>query len=685
MSRRSTIRRERESARPVGIAVRAARSLAGYAALVTALAWCGCSTVEDKHALFRGDDLAYYEAVAEGADPTHEDLQPQPDVAAASRPRTLSSDDPIEYWDLPLMEAIHYACRNSQVIRELGGAVLRAPEGAQTRYTKALFLTDPRFGQEAALSAFDAELSASAFFEKNDRALNNAFFGGGTRLLTQDMNVYQAQLAKKGMMGTEMAVRTNTIYDHNNAPGNQFPGAFTTILEGEVRQPLLQGGGLTFNRVAGPNGVPGALNGVLIAKVNDEINDIDFELGIRDFIADIENAYWDLYFAYRDLDARVEARDESLETWRNIQARKGQLSGGEADREAQSREQYFRFQEEVQNAFSGVPVDGTRTFNGSTGGTFRGTGGVLTAERRLRLLMGVPITDQRLVRTQDEPTPARVDFDWHALVVEAMMNRPELKRQKLKVRRRELELLASKNFLLPQLDAMGRYRFRGFGKHYLGYDSTERFDNAIDDLVSGDFQEWQLGVEFSMPLGFRKGHAAVQNAELALAKERAILDEQERQILHDLSNAQAEVDRAHEVMQTNFNRLQAARDFLDSLEAVRRAGRTVDIDRLLDAQRRLADSESRYYRARVEYALAIRNVNLEKGTLLEYHALYLADDPTPATTALVSAAPPAIEGEFVPAPAERHFEDAPPLVPEGLDDLELDEEEPRRVHVPLEE
>lgn len=94
----------------------------------------------------------------------------------------------------------------------------------------------------------------------------------------------------------------------------------------------------------------------------------------------------------------------------------------------------------------------------------------------------------------------------------------------------------------------------------------------------------------------------------------------------------------------------------------------------------------------MEYAIAIRNVNLEKGTLLEYHALYMEDDPTPATTALVSAAPPAIEGEleggFVPAPAERRIDDAPPLAPEDrneLDDVELDEEAPRRIRVPLDE
>ena len=109
----------------------------------------------------------------------------------------------------------------------------------------------------------------------------------------------------------------------------------------------------------------------------------DFELGVRNFASDVENTYWDLYFAYRDLDAKVSARNAALDTWRRIHAlyERGRR-GGEAEKEAQAREQYFRFQEDAQNSLHGKLVDGTRTNNGSTGGTFRGTGGVYVIERR---------------------------------------------------------------------------------------------------------------------------------------------------------------------------------------------------------------------------------------------------------------------------------------------------------------
>ena len=32
-----------------------------------------------------------------------------------------------------------------------------------------------------------------------------------------------------------------------------------------------------------------------------DISLADFEIGLRDFVSNVENAYWDLYFAYRNL------------------------------------------------------------------------------------------------------------------------------------------------------------------------------------------------------------------------------------------------------------------------------------------------------------------------------------------------------------------------------------------------
>lgn len=550
---------------------------------------------------------------------------------ASAPPWTLSGAEHADYWDISLAEVIQIALANSEVLRDLGGAVVEAPTATRTTLDAAITETDPRFGVEAALSDFDAQFISSVFWESNDRALNNEFFGGGTRILLQDAGVFQAAITKRAASGSQFTIRHNVDYDANNAPGNLFPSAWNANVEAEIRQPLLQGAGTEFNRIAGPFGQPGVYNGVLVARLNTDVALTDFEIAVRDLTSNLENAYWDLYYGYRDLDAKIKARDAALDTWRKIYALyETGRRGGEAEKEAQAREQYFRFQEEVQNALSGQLIDGTRTGNGSVGGTFRASGGVLVAERKLRVLMGMPPSDGRLMRPIDEPIMAKVSFDWEQATHESALRRAELRRQKWNIRRRELELIASKNFLMPRFDAVGRYRWRGFGDDLIDPNGGDlpRFSNAYGDLTSGDFQEWQLGLELSIPIGYRRGHAAVRNAELILARERALLRDQQLEVVHELADAIGEMDRAFTVSQTGYNRLIASRQQLAAVQAAYEADKA-PLDLFLDAQRRLAESESRYYRVLAEYAVATKNVHFVKGTLLEYDGVYLSEGPWP--------------------------------------------------------
>ncbi|HEX4148141.1 MAG TPA: TolC family protein, partial [Pirellulales bacterium] len=506
-----------------------------------------------------------------------------------------------------------------RVMRDLGGTVLRSPSTTRSIHSPGLVETDPRFGVDAALSAFDANVSTSAFWEGNHRLLNNSFFGGGTRDFVQHLMVFQKQITKQTTTGATFAFRHNTDFDDNNAPANLYPGAWTTNFETEVRQPILQGFGTEFNRIAGPSGTPGVFSGVVLAKINTEISMVDFEQALPAFVSDIENSYWDLQFAYRDLNAKIAARDVALETWRRIHALYlAGRAGGEAEKESQAREQYFGFQEDVQNALSGFrPGPGASR-----------TGGVFTAERRLRLMIGMPINDGSLLRPVNEPALSRVVFDWEQVEREALARRAELRKQRLLIKRREMELIASRNFLLPRLDTIARYRVRGFGEDLMGASASQ---TAYANLATTEYQEWHLGMEFSAPLGFRRGNAAVRNAQLQLARERALLYEQERELLHEISDALGEVDRAYAAAQTNMNRRIAAGQHLTATQAAFDSGK-VPVDAVLYAQVRLADAESRYSRAIIDYALAVKNVHLEKGSLLDYNDIKLAGNPALSAT-----------------------------------------------------
>lgn len=544
-------------------------------------------------------------------------------------------DEATEYWDLTPQEAIHTALQNATVLRNLGGTVVRNPAAVATVYDPVLRETDPRGGIDAALSRFDAQVNLLASFNNNDRAVNNRFLGGGAFLVQQDLADVRMELSKRAATGTSYALRQITEYDASNLPGNLFPSAWSTHLEAEVRHPLMRGGGVGFNRIAGPGATPGNINGVVIARLNTDISVIDFEQNLHALINEVENAYWDLYFAYRMLETRKAARDRSLQVLKRIRARGADLPGGVAEQESLAAAQYYAYEIEVKNALGGRLVEGTQPNNGSRGGTFRGTLGIQVAERRLRLLMGVPLADGRLIRPATDPVLVRVIFDWDEIVQESMVRRTELRKQQHEIRRRQLEVVANKNFLLPQMDLIARHRFRGFGDDLIGWDSDPvsanpllsdgRFNNAVRDLLSGDFQEWMLGVELSMPVGFREAYNALRNAQLRLAREQALLKESQREIRHDLANGIADLHRAYEVSLAAEQRRAAVSLRRQLLEQRNERTGNIDSAALLDAYRQEADADAEYIRALVDHAVAIKNIHFEKGSMLEYCGVLLAE------------------------------------------------------------
>nr|WP_161501464.1 TolC family protein [Rhodopirellula sp. SM50] len=537
-------------------------------------------------------------------------------------------------WDLTIDQAVQLALANSTVLRDLGARVIQTPGLTPTIYGPAIQATDPTSGVEAALSEFDAQVNGDLFHEDNDRVLNNEFAGGGENFYQQQLTRLVSSLSKQTASGALFTLRHNFDADLNNSDRNLLDGtAWNWNFEGEVRHPLLQGRGVNFNRIAGPNATPGVYNGVVIARLSADVTVAQLEIALRDYLSDVENAYWDLHFAYADLEVKQQARDRSLNTYLLLKARQG-LPGAEDDKLAQAKEQYFRFEQDVQNSLAGRLVVGTRTFNGSGGGTFQGTGGVYVNERRLRLIMGLPINDGRLIHPTSPPTDAPVTYHWNDIVSNALARRTELRRQRLNVDRRRYELTASRNFLLPRLDAVGRYRYRALGESL--------FDHNISPAGTATgtgTHEWLMGLSLSYPVGFRQAHSAVRNAQLRLARERALLTELERQVVYGLSNAMAESDRAYEILRTALNRENAAKEQYEILAGEAQAPvRQFDFNALLDSEQRYAEAASDANRARVQYALATKNLNFEMGSLLEYFNIHLTETQS-ATARMPSPAP----------------------------------------------
>ncbi len=591
--------------------------------LIGTMIFTGCQPTQPFYFKESGDLSLYLDKATdiEYADVDHHRLA---EVENTEAPFTIS--DPFEMdesriWNLSLEEAVANSLKNSKAIRTAGGnAVFRVIPGTTltsdaipttlttrndaipTIYDPALVSTDPQFGVEAALSEFDAQLNANFNWDRIDRPQNyqtgNPFFVAqfGQNLFTGNL-----ELTKKAATGTQWSLRQNNTYDYNNRTSLIYPSSWLANVEMEARHPLLRGSGVQVNRV-----------NVMLARIREDVSLADFETNIRNLVSDVEEAYWQLYFAYHNLEAAKTGRDSALVTWRRVHALMvNGAEGGEAEKEAQARQQYFEFRSRTESALRDL----------------------YKAEGSLRYFMGISATDGRLIRPASEPTDAWVQFDWFEIHDEAMVRSPELRRQSWRIKQREIELITARNQLLPQLDVVGLYRFLGLGDQLIsGNRDGKTFDQvgskAWDVLTGGDYQEYTIGAQFSMPIGFRQELAGVRNVQLQIARAKAVMEDMELEVSHLLTDTIRDLDSNYNLVQSNLNRLIAADKEVDSVQAAYDTG-TVTLDLLLDAQRRRSDAQIAYFQSLVGYNIAIKDVHMRKGSLLDYNGVYLAEGPWP--------------------------------------------------------
>ncbi|WP_417732312.1 TolC family protein [Rosistilla oblonga] len=612
----------------------------------------GCRTPTQPFYLHEDGDLSHYLDTATAIEYPDVELPKLEDVLQAKAPLTVDNHE-YEFWDVTLEECVSIALNNSKILRTVSGTAQQrqntaaqilsgSPDGLGSTYdpaiqsstTQSLPLTIdsdgnrtlPRGairasqvgGVEDALAEFDAQMSSFLSYDTTDRPRN---VGANNGFSAQQFRAWdstqQLALSKRLATGGVATLREQIIYSRNNIPANLtsnagrlVPSDYTVVLEAEVQHPLMRNRGTMVNRVP-----------VVLASLNEDSSLTEFEALVRNLVADVENAYWELYCAYRNVETTQIARDSAQATARFAQLNLESGSGTAQD-VAQAEEQFFAFSAQLTTALAGTNVPGNDPF------------GVYGRERELRNLMGIASTDGRLARPIDEPSLAAVKFDWHELTTEALYRSPELRAQKIRIKQRELECLVAKNQMLPDLNLSFSARWVGVGDT-LGPSDRDggnlpgnNFPNsALADLTGGDHTEVGARLEFTPPaVGSRREKARVRNAQLQLRREEAFLQEKELAMVHQLSDAVGKLQVHYDLIHNSFQRWAAAEREVRARLAEYEGGRS-PVNVVLQSQQRRALAQIEYYRSLCEYNKSIAYVHYLKGTLLDYNNITLSEGP----------------------------------------------------------
>ncbi|MCX7411697.1 MAG: TolC family protein [Planctomycetales bacterium] len=583
----------------------------GSALLSTALVGCRAP----REVFYLGEaDLQHYKDKSLAVEYPNVDQPTPQEVVYSLKPRTIRDRNKDEVWNLTLTEAIQTAVTNNKLIRTRNAPQLNS--NSPSIYDPALRETGFLFGNrgvEAALADFDATFSSSLGFGHNAQHANNTFLPNFVN--SSDTSNFTSQVGKQFANGGSFAVNHNWNYLDTNSPNALFPNSYSGGIQAQYVQPLWAGAGVEYTRIAGParpglGSIVGVSQGVSIARINTDISVADFEASVIVMLRDVEDLYWDLYLAYRQYDADLANRDSVLRTWREVKARmEAGATGGSAGNEAQARENYFETRARVETALASVYV----------------------IENQLRRMLGLPVNDSRIIRPADDPIEVEFIVNWESSLLEALTRRVELRRQKWQIKSLELQRIAAENVTNPRLDLVSSYQVNGFGRSLASQQEADGvtaagYNSAYSTLTRGDLTGWNLGLQFSMPIGFRQARAQLHNTELQLVKARALLSAQELDISHELAEAIQRIDAAYITAQTQLDRKIASARRVQTTQAEYEAGvKDATLDLVLRAQASNAFAEIAYFNALITYNKAITEYHLRRGTLLEHDGIQLAE------------------------------------------------------------
>ncbi|GAB4390236.1 MAG: hypothetical protein Kow0025_20880 [Thermodesulfovibrionales bacterium] len=430
-----------------------------------------------------------------------------------------------------------------------------------------------RTGEEEERAVFDPALSAdvSASRDKSTRIST----GGSVferESTSAEAGVEVSRFFSTGTrLGLEMSV--SRLYS-DLSPDQHRPRVGLSLT-----QALLEGRGRDVN-----------LASLRQAALDTEISEFELRAFAEDLVAGVEGAYWDYYLAGRRLDIFGEslrlAQRQMKETEERIEV--GVLA--ESELAAAQAEVALR-REDLINARSELEKARLRLLRLLSPPSGRDRGGLWN--RSLALL-----------DTPEAPALALEPAESHVEVAREM--RPVLNQARLQARRGELEVVKTKNGLLPVLDFFVRAGKSGY---------ADSFGGAVKEM-DGGFYDISAGLSLELPIRNRSARAAHSRAVLGHEQSLEALDNLLELVEMEVRIAYIEVSRTRE----QISATEATRRFQE--EKLRVETEKFHVGRstmflVAQAQRDLLESRIAEAEAVVNHLKALVELYRLEGSLLE--------------------------------------------------------------------
>lgn len=536
-------------------------------------------------------------------------------------------------WPITVYEAIGIALNNSEVVRNLGLVEARSKNDL---VQSSITTYDPLIGDAEAAAEwgiFDPLWTTEMNWDRQDIPPGVSFSGIGNRPPQLDNADFYTSIEQLLPGGTRFGMDEVVNYLFNPArPVGLDPNPqYYSYTQFRVTQPLLRNFGMNANMAK-----------IRIAAAEAERTDWEFKTETLALVRSVETAYWDLYAQEQNLKALDEVLPQFREIVRIREQRRAADAGTSAEL-SQAKAEMYRYEQARLEIISSI------------------------AEQRLvlRNLMGLKPGDGTLMTTMAVSTLSPPLESLEAAVYTALRQRPDVLRQRLAVYVAKQEETLACNNLKPLLDFNAFWRING-----LGDDLGSSFGVQTND----DYNSWNLGLTFQVPLGRREAKSNVRSRQLNIRKERALLDQVAHQASFQVADAHRRIVWLYQQYDVAQNRVTALQEFGEAASARLETpppGMTsaFAMDLYLRHMREYTDSMYHVNAIVADFNSAVARFEEVKGTLLGSRLVEIEGDGTsaipeevlaPEDAKPVPAAQPAPAEPQVPAAPEQPLTQAQP-------------------------
>jgi outer membrane protein TolC len=411
--------------------------------------------------------------------------------------------------EITLQQATEHALKNATSVRKQEAAYLAAAGSVR---------------RESGL--FDPEIFFNMNYQEQDQPAAS-FFAGATTLSTQQ-TTSRTGLRMDLPVGTELELAVNTVRLSTNSQFAFLNPEYDAFGSLRIRQPLL--GGFAAS----------ARKQLTKAEREMEAEKARFDQQALVVTTEVERTYWDLYAAERDFAVQKLTRDraEAFLSETDLRAKAGLIGPNQV-----ANAKTFLAEQELSLLEREEQLD--------------------RQSDQLASLIGVrPQGIAARYNTLDTP-PGDFPLDSvDVLVQRALKNNLDLQAAQQDVEAADALTNAAGWEALPSVNLVGSLGGAGlagapqdviFGSDTLRTTRDGSFGNALSQVSKREFPNWSVGVEISIPIGFRNGlgekdrlEAQGLNARQRYIEKSRLLEEQVRAAYRELYHGKRRLGAARE-------------------------------------------------------------------------------------------------------------------------------------------